>query len=425
MRISKLTIKNFKGFKDKTFDFPSMFTVVIGDNATGKTSLLDALAIAAGSFLLGIDGADSKHIGREQIRTIWKGTDPKPQLPVKIQTEGVFDAEQRLSWSRTLEKYSGRTTYKDASDIAHYASLLLASSRKGESSPVFPVITYHGTGRLWAEHQEKIDYKKQDEGVLMGYKDCLSPKSSSKAFLSWYKTYFSDAKNSGDEAAGKLIKTFNETLTQLIPEWQEISFHYGLDELVGTYYSQGAEPEKMYFSQLSDGYRNMIGMAADIAYRCIKLNGHLGLKAISETPGIVLIDEFDLHLHPNWQKVVVERFKKTFPKVQFVCTTHSPFIVQSLKAEELINLDQLKVSSDPFRKSLEEVAEDDMGVEDVSRSQRYREMEEIARQFFDKVAEGRHSQNDSELQELKNKLKDFIGEFGSDPAFSAILKSEI
>jgi predicted ATP-binding protein involved in virulence len=54
----------------------------------------------------------------------------------------------------------------------------------------FPVIAYHGTGRLWAEHEEKkAIFKKQGEGVEMAYTRCLSPKSSSKEFLSWYKTY--------------------------------------------------------------------------------------------------------------------------------------------------------------------------------------------------------------------------------------------
>ncbi|MFN7265951.1 MAG: AAA family ATPase, partial [Bacteroidota bacterium] len=55
---------------------------------------------------------------------------------------------------------------------------------------IFPVIAYHGTGRLWAEHEEKkANYKKFGEGVSQAYNNCLSPKSSSKEFLSWYKTY--------------------------------------------------------------------------------------------------------------------------------------------------------------------------------------------------------------------------------------------
>ena len=71
---------------------------------------------------------------------------------------------------------------------------------------------------------------------------------------------------------------------------------------------------------MSDGYRNMIGMIADIAYRCIKLNPHLGVDALKETNGLVLIDELDLHLHPSWQKAIVHELTTSFPKIQFVAT---------------------------------------------------------------------------------------------------------
>ena len=90
---------------------------------------------------------------------------------------------------------------------------------------------------------------------------------------------------------------------------------------------------------MSDGYRNMIGMIADIAYRCIKLNPHLGVNALKETNGLVLIDKLDLHLHPSWQKAIVKELTTSFPKIQFVATTHSPFIVQSLAKDQTINLE--------------------------------------------------------------------------------------
>ncbi|MDY3745891.1 MAG: AAA family ATPase, partial [Lachnospiraceae bacterium] len=58
-----------------------------------------------------------------------------------------------------------------------------------------------------------------------------------------------------------------------------------------------------------------------------------------KTPGVVVIDELDLSLHPTWQKRIVRILKDLFPKIQFICATHSPFIIQSLKPGELIVLD--------------------------------------------------------------------------------------
>lgn len=418
--IEKLHLKNFKGFETAEFQFNARCTIIIGNNAKGKTSILDALAIAAGSFLLGIDGADSKHIGKEQIRTIFRDG-LLPQLPVKISAEGSLGTRDYLTWNRQLTKISGRTTSKESSQVAKLAEGMHASKR-AEQEVVFPVIAYHGTGRLWAEHQEKIDYKSPGEGVLMGYKDCLSIKSSSKAFLSWYKTFFADARNLKDSTSLVLLETFNETIAKVVPEWTDISFHYGSDDLIGLFKDQNGNDARMPFSNLSDGYRNMIGMIADIAYRCIQLNGTLGARAIVDSPGIILIDELDLHLHPKWQREIVGRLKECFPKIQFVCTTHSPFIVQSLSSEEVLNLDEFGDTIDPFKMSIEEVAVNTMGMEGLKRSEKFDSMKELAEAYFNLVDNGATLDNSAELRDLQVQLEEYLEKEGSDPGLSAMLK---
>ena len=90
------------------------------------------------------------------------------------------------------------------------------------------------------------------------------------------------------------------------------------------------------FDTLSDGQRGLIAMVADIARRACLLNPHLDEKVLEETPGIVLIDELDLHLHPKWQRSIVKNLKQTFPKIQFIATTHSPQIIGECRPEEII-----------------------------------------------------------------------------------------
>ena len=75
---------------------------------------------------------------------------------------------------------------------------------------------------------------------------------------------------------------------------------------------------------------------------------------------MVLIDEIDMHLHPKWQRNIISDLKNTFPKIQFIATTHSPFIIQSLRAEELIKLDGDDVVDNPFTKSIPDIAEEEM-----------------------------------------------------------------
>ena len=424
MRINELTIKNFKSFSEKTFEFNDRFNVIIGNNATGKTTILDALSVAIGSFLLGIDGADSKNIRPDEIRTIWKYASPLPQVPVIVKATGDIEGKT-YHWMRTLNSVNGRTTRSDAKVLKGHAEIKHDIYRNSENQannmiPTFPLLAYHGTGRLWAEHSEKIDYKANIEGVLAGYKDCLSPKSSSKAFLSWYKTYYNDAKNLGNDHDLLLLIVFNSAITEIIPEWKNIGFSYKIEDLVGDYTNPDGSEELKPFSSLSDGFRNTIGLIADLAYRCIKLNPHLGEDILKETPGVVLIDEIDLHLHPKWQKRIVEDLKRTFPKVQFIATTHSPFVVQSLTADQLINLDNM-TTEDAYHLSIEEVAENIMGMENVKRSQRFIKMENSASAYFTLL---RNPSNQESIDQAKNLYDELKLEFENDPAYLALLKAE-
>ena len=79
----------------------------------------------------------------------------------------------------------------------------------------------------------------------------------------------------------------------------------------------------------------IISMAADIAYRMVRLNPQLGLKAAQETPGVVLIDEIDMHLHPLWQQTVLQDLMEAFPGLQFIVTTHSPQVLSTVPAESI------------------------------------------------------------------------------------------
>ena len=97
------------------------------------------------------------------------------------------------------------------------------------------------------------------------------------------------------------------------------------------------------FHYLSDGEKSILEIVSDIAYRMVVLNPHLKDKVTEETDGIVLIDEIDLHLHPSWQGKIVNSLHKTFPKVQFIFTTHSPTVLTNVPKENIIVLEDGKI----------------------------------------------------------------------------------
>lgn len=124
---------------------------------------------------------------------------------------------------------------------------------------------------------------------------------------------------------------------------------------------------------------------------------------MSPTPGVVLIDEIDLHLHPKWQRRVVDDLKKTFTKIQFVATTHSPFIIQSLREGELINLDKPTATEEYENKSIEDITEYVMGVDIPQRSERYQKMMEAAQEYY-RVLQDAKDAHPERIEELKTKL---------------------
>lgn len=424
MKIHKIHIKNFKGIADSTFVLNDRFTVFIGDNATGKTTVLDALSVALGAFFLGIKGVSSRNILPSEVRLITVDGQPRPQKPVSIEVDGEVDGVP-VSWKREIT--NANTNHRDAQPIGKIAKRKLIESRKektqrDENAIIFPLIAYHGTGRLWAEH-EKVKYQKQDEGVVRAYTNALSAKSSSREFLSWFKTQEDNIKKFNAPLDIAHFKAFRDLILSLIPEksWQSMEFDYKADSLMGIFVDNSGNSCKLAYGQLSDGYRNFIGMAADIAYRCIQLNPQLLERAVVDTPGVVLIDELDLHLHPNWQKSVVKDLKAAFPNLQFVATTHSPFIVQSLAAGELIDLDNLRKGTEPPNElPLSKVATSIMGVKGI-RSDDYESRVKDAQAKLAAIRTQRGELTLDDYRNISNVLGEAIVDETNDPEYKAYL----
>jgi hypothetical protein len=143
-------------------------------------------------------------------------------------------------------------------------------------------------------------------------------------------------------------------------------------------------------------------------------------RVLAQTPGVVLIDELDVHLHPKWQRGVVETLRNLFPRLQFIGTTHSPFIVQSLRADELINLEGQSVP-ELGNLSVEAIAQGLMGVERPDVSQRYEDMVDTAKGYLLMLEEAALAPPDK-LSEYEDKLAAAIAPYADNPAFQAFLE---
>jgi predicted ATP-binding protein involved in virulence len=419
MRIDRLEVTNFKGFEHKIIDFSPRFNILSGDNGTGKTAVLDALAVGMGALLLGFEGISPRTIRPAEMRQIGYqlGQDLKlePQSPTIVHCRGEVSDAGVISWECGLLKVGTRTTHHNASLIIDKAKQLQERVRAGDKSLVLPVLSYYGTGRLWLQKPEKVEIAKPNSR-LSEYEGCLEPASEEKRLMRWFKTMEIAALQR--KVSIGVLEGLRAAVKNCLEDCEFVYFDIPYDQLIVTKAHQQVLPAHM----LSDGQRTILAMVADITYKAASLNPQLEDQVALETPGIVLIDEIDLHLHPNWQRKIVNSLKTTFPKIQFIATSHSPFIIQSLREGELIDLNESQ-PTEYEDKSIEDIAEYHLGVEIPQRSQRYLEMMAAAKEYY-RVLEQSKTSSSEENKRLKNRLDELTAPFSDNIAYHAFLEMQ-
>jgi len=340
--LKKMTLDNYRCFKHIEIDFHPEMTVLVGENGGGKTALLDAVAVALGPFVSGLSEGKGVHfkvsdiyqrllrVGGKQVINI--------NVPLKQKINGIF-SDDEVTWERELRGKKSRTTIGKARPLIHLAKQL-EQNVMNENNVVLPLISYYGTGRLWRsiKFTEAKSQASKNTSPISGYIDCLDPASSYNAAADWMRYAHlvnvetnMDNPDNGQAPYEVDLKAIDSAVNCCTEHtgWKGIRYSVQYKELTMVHESHGRLP----VSYLSDGIRNVVGVALDIAYRAVKLNHWLGKDAISRTPGIVMIDEVDMHLHPSWQQEILPALSKAFPKIQFIVSTHSPQVLTTVKPE--------------------------------------------------------------------------------------------
>ncbi|MBL0385841.1 AAA family ATPase [Tumebacillus sp. ITR2] len=343
MQIRAIQIQNFKGYEQKEFAFDPNFTLIIGDNGTGKTTILEAISVGIGGFLAGLEGVETRNINKDEVRLGWdKPGDAtvtrEKHFPVSISCVGVV-ADELCEWTRELRSSGGRTTRGEARSIIAQAQQMQERIIKHrDHEVVLPMFSYQGAGRLFSQKRNMWvnPFTADDLSRFLGYTHCLDAESDIKMFVSWLRrmTMIQLQKRKHIGELDAVLGAVTGCMRGLMNEEVNVYFDFEEEEVV-VENGEVVIPLRM----MSSGYRTIIGMVADLAYRAAILNPQLRERAVLETPGIVLIDELDLHLHPKWQWVIIENLKKTFPNIQFIATTHAPIIISSCKDGFIINLE--------------------------------------------------------------------------------------
>ena len=331
--MKELRLENFRCYADQSILFRDGINLLIGDNASGKTTVLKACRYVLSSFFSGFGDENTKWLNLDVDdfrQTIVNGT-KLPEQPIKIHFR--YDSEmyhvlQRNNKSNSRVLISGIAEYKE------YAGLLFESFFDSELLAQvlpLPLFAYFSTADIHTSR--KIDarkFVKYAQKSSFGYFECLN----GNGFLPyWQKRQIALLGDKKDREEIEIVhhaimKALGEEGCNIIHDIQirpkQKKIYYILID--------GREVEA---EELPDAYKRLINIVTDVAFRCALLNrGIYGPSSCTLTCGTVLIDEIDLHLHPSLQALILKALKNTFPKIQFIVTTHAPMVTTGVETNE-------------------------------------------------------------------------------------------
>lgn len=344
MYLSSLNLYGVKRLRDLRLDFrrngkPRMWTVLLGENGTCKTTVLQAIAMAATGYVRANQLADvpslldvREEIGAKidavfEFGTTGHAQREYPDLSSRSDSPPLVGSQLTLAPGEALLR--GESWYLHQPSARQTDPITTARSR---NLPGWFVAGF-GTTRVLPRPQTSDRLEDPvlsrlnplfDKGRLVGtgFADILEDPLAFARLLRQAlieKGLLPDAVNielrgkGGVSSAAKLVES------------HRFDFKVGRSEV------------RVPATWLSQGYQSTIAWVADIIGHMLAEAGNRELS-LSEMEGLVLIDEIDLHLHPRWQRGVVLALKEIFPRVQFIATTHSPMILSGLTQDEVVIL---------------------------------------------------------------------------------------
>lgn len=338
MFIKQLDIENFKGISKLSLSIDRKVIIFCGVNGAGKTTLLDAISHHLSWFILKVRRSSQGGSG-DQISL---GEIHNGKSFAKIQArfmDGLNEYSVSLRRTRSGHKAGEKSDMTDFSRLADFYKKSISDTPETAS---LPILVYYSVLRN-AEAQVKRTRTKQSFDLLSTFDNALDSRVNFGTFFEWYRT-LEDIENEQYrelvlEAGGRSDIAYNpqlETVRQVIEKFT------GFKKLTIKRNPLRMQLEKegiiLSVEQLSQGERDLLALVGDLTRRIVIANP--ARVNPLEGDGIVLIDEIELHLHPKWQRNVVQLLSSTFPNVQFIVTTHSPQVLSEAERGSIVLLSQ-------------------------------------------------------------------------------------
>ena len=376
-------IENFRGIRDLDLLLDPRATVLFGRNAVGKTTVIDALCIGLGAIGTRMPGSTGRDFDLGDLRRPRRATpSEKPGVVAQyasVTMRGAGDVEWQLAKVRDKtirlpKPFLGRAKLHDWLD----PKITAIQNKDHDAGVALPVVAAYGPERAVVE----IPLRERDFGKdfprLAGLNGSLKATTRFKSVFEWFRLMEDEERRERERRKDfdyrlPALEWVRRAITAALPACRNPRTLNKPIRLVVDFVRDDGGIEELDIKELSDGYRTHFALVADLARRTVQVNPTDDLASTThgtQSAGVVLIDEIDLHLHPSWQTTVLPSLLTTFPHIQFIVTTHSEQVISSVKKEQVFALEdaggQVQAVGVPFAQgaSGERVLSLLMGVED-------------------------------------------------------------
>lgn len=332
MYIKSIDIQNYRGIEKLHVDLHEGVNLLIGNNGAGKTTLLTALAVMLSTpleFIRTNRGQISREVIGEDVYTTTNlisemTVQPVSHFPIVIEST-MHVNEKDIVCCQEKKSVSAAPETKNY-DLHHFFKDSI-----GNPQSQMPLLSFlrAGRGKVIRKNTTTVTLSTGETERAQGYIGAFSDELKMDDIQNWCVQMDFAAYQKKQEIAE--YKEFQSIVNQFVSLMDENAVNpkvFYSSSAGSIVYFDGKGEQPIY--QLSAGYQAVLCMALELAYRAVLLNPTLENVAAT-IKGVVLIDEIEMHLHPAWQWKVLKVLNKTFPKVQFIISTHSPIVLSSAK----------------------------------------------------------------------------------------------